>query len=260
MSSQNPRNPRVRRRIAGERRPTRPDELDAATEAADTTEPPGAPAGPERHGPAHTPVRQAEPGPVRAPVAPYGADTTEPAGGTTPSAQETAPREGAGPSWPVIAAIGAVALLLVVAAAVLGLGTWSYPEVREQDKVDAATRTAPATAERAAVAILSYDYKSLDADKKAAERYLTPSFEKKYAKSMKLVDQNAPRLHAKVEAEVKGSGVSHADPDRVNVLVYVNQTTVSTANGGQPQLALNRAMFSMVRQGDRWLVDDITSY
>jgi Mce-associated membrane protein len=63
-----------------------------------------------------------------------------------------------------------------------------------------------------------------------------------------------------VEAEVKGSGVSHADPDRVNVLVYVNQTTVSTANGGQPQLALNRAMFSMVRQGDRWLVDDITSY
>lgn len=241
MSSQNPRNPRVRRRIAGERRPTRPDELDAATEAAGTTEPAGASAGPERHTPAQ-------------------ATTTEPAGGTTPSAQETAPRGGAGPSWPVIAAIGAVALLLVVAAAVLGLGTWSYPEVREQDKVDAATRTAPATAERAAVAILSYDYKSLDADKSAAERYLTPSFEKKYAKSMKLVDQNAPRLHAKVEAEVKGSGVSHADPDRVNVLVYVNQTTVSTANGGQPQLALNRAMFSMVRQGDRWLVDDITSY
>ena len=240
MSSQNPRNPRVRRRIAGERRPTRPDELDAATEAAGTTEPAGASAGPEQHTPAQA--------------------TTEPAGGTTPSAQETAPRGGAGPSWPVIAAIGAVALLLVVAAAVLGLGTWSYPEVREQDKVDAATRTAPATAERAAVAILSYDYKSLDADKSAAERYLTPSFEKKYAKSMKLVDQNAPRLHARVEAEVKGSGVSHADPDRVNVLVYVNQTTVSTANGGQPQLALNRAMFSMVRQGDRWLVDDITSY
>ncbi len=47
---------------------------------------------------------------------------------------------------------------------------------------------------------------------------------------------------------MKASGVSHADPDRVNVLVYVNQTTTSTANGGEPQLALNRVMFSMKRE------------
>ena len=58
---------------------------------------------------------------------------------------------------------------------------------------------------------------------------------------------NAAKVKAKVQAEVKASGVSHADADRVNVLLYVNQTTTSTANGGQPQVALNRVMLSMVR-------------
>jgi Mce-associated membrane protein len=54
--------------------------------------------------------------------------------------------------------------------------------------------------------------------------------------------------------------VAHADADRVNVLLYVNQTTRSTANGGEPQVALNRVQLSMVKQGGTWLVNDITSY
>ena len=70
---------------------------------------------------------------------------------------------------------------------------------------------------------------------------MTPAYKKKYAGTFdKLVRPNAAKVRAKVEAEVKASGVSHADADRVNVLVYVNQTTTSTANGGEPQLALNR--------------------
>jgi Mce-associated membrane protein len=63
-----------------------------------------------------------------------------------------------------------------------------------------------------------------------------------------------------VAAQVKASAVSHADPDRVTVLLYVNQTTVSTANGGEPQVALNRVTFSMQHLDGRWLVDNISSY
>ena len=119
----------------------------------------------------------------------------------------------------------------------------------------------PAAAERASAAILSYDYESLDADEKcrgavhdpgvpqAVRRHLRPS-----------VKPNAAKVKAKVEAEVKASGVAHADADRVNVLLYVNQSTTSTANSGQPQVALNRVQLSMVGQGGTWLVDDITSY
>jgi Mce-associated membrane protein len=74
------------------------------------------------------------------------------------------------------------------------------------------------------------------------------------------VRPNAAKVRAKVEAEVKASGVSHADADRVNVLLYVDQTTTSTADSGEPQVALNRVQLSMVRVDGTWLVDDVTSY
>jgi Mce-associated membrane protein len=160
----------------------------------------------------------------------------------------------------VVAVLGVVTLVLVLLAG-LGLFKWSWSDVRAQDAVDEASRTAPASAERASAAILSYGYTSLDADEKAAERYMTPAYKKKYADTFdRLVKPNATKLKAKVEAEVKASGVAHADADRVNVLLYVNQTTRSTANGGEPQVALNRVQLSMVKQGGTWLVNDITSY
>jgi Mce-associated membrane protein len=167
----------------------------------------------------------------------------------------------AAPPWRVVAALGALALLLVAAAAVLGLLVWNVVDVREQDAVDEASRAAPAAAERASAAILAYSYKSLDADEKAAAGYMTPAYAKKYSDTFdRLVRPNAAKIKATVEAEVKASGVNRAEADRVNVLLYVNQATTSTANSGTPQVALNRVQLSMVRTDGRWLVDDITSY
>jgi len=178
-----------------------------------------------------------------------------------PAPPSGAPGAGRGPGWPLVAALGVLALVLVVAAGVLGLFTWSWSDVRSQDAADEASRAAPAAAERASTAILSYRYTSLDADEKAAERYMTPAYAKKYADTFtRLVKPNAAKLRAKVEAEVKASGVTHADADRVSVLLYVNQTTTSTANSGEPQVALNRVQLSMVKRGGTWLVDDVTSY
>jgi Mce-associated membrane protein len=246
MRSQNPRSPGSRRRIAGERRPVRPEEPGTATDP--TTDPTTDPATERTEAGERTP--SAAPAPVATPRRPR----------RTPRADR--PRgAGAGPSWVVVAVVGAVALVLVVVAAVLGLGVWNVGKVNDQTQVDEATRAAPSAAERAASSILSYGYQSLDADEKAAERYMTPAYKKKYAATFdKLVRPNAAKVRAKVDAEVKASGVSHADPDRVNVLVYVNQTTTSTANGGEPQQALNRVMFSMKRDGGSWRVDNITSY
>lgn len=181
------------------------------------------------------------------------AAAAEPAAGTEPGS--------GGPSTLVLGGLGALALVLVVVAAVLGLVTWSLPDVRHQDQVDEAQQSAPAAAERAAATILSYDYTSLDTDEKSAERYMTPAYAKQYATTFdKLVRPNASHLHAKVQADVRASGVTHADPDRAAVLLFVNQTTTSTANEGQPQRALNRVQMSMVKQGGTWLVDNITSY
>ena len=50
-----------------------------------------------------------------------------------------------------------------------------------------------------------------------------------------------------------------ATDDTARVLLFVDQATVSRANQ-RPQVALNRVEMSMVREGDRWLVSDISSY
>jgi Mce-associated membrane protein len=255
MSANQPRTPQPRRRIAGERRPPR---AGLAPDGSTATEEPFEADAHSTRGSAleATIVRGEQVPPADAPAS---VPAVAPAGG--PDAGGPSAPGGSGPSWLVLTVLGVLALALVATAVVLGLVTWSYREVRHDDAVDQASRTAPAAAERAASTILSYSYTSLSADEKAAARLMTPAYRAKYTKSFtKLVEPNAPKLHAKVTAEVKASGVSHADPDRVDVLVYVNQTTVSTANGGEPQVALNRAMFKMKKVGGDWLVDDITSY
>jgi Mce-associated membrane protein len=241
MSGQSPRSSGPRRRIAGERRPAR----------ADVPAPPTSPSPRELRRTARR-DRSAEAA---------GPGSTEVPAPTVSKRRSRPVREGSGPSWLVVALVGVLALVLVALAVVLGTSVWSYGSVRHQDQVDESSRTAPSAAERAAATILSYDYKSLDADEKAAERYMAPAYAKKYAATFdKLVRPNAPKLRAHVVAKVKASGVSHADADRVDVLVYVNQTTTSTANSGTPQVALNRALFSMVRSHGGWLVTNITSY
>jgi Mce-associated membrane protein len=232
MSSQSPRSPGSRRRIAGERRPARQQP---------TAPPP--PAEP----------REARDTEARA------TKTRGPAPPAPPKERSTAVRRDA-PAWRWIAILGVVVIVLLAVTAYLGLVKWDIRDVRQADRVDQASRTAPSVAERAAATILSYNYKSIAADQKAAERYMTPKFRKEYDKSMKLVAANAPKLRAKVDAEVKASGVANADADRADVLVYVDQNTVSTANGGEPQLALNRALFRMKKVDGTWLVDDIKSY
>ncbi len=188
-----------------------------------------------------------EPGP--SPAAPGNADGESPR-----------PRRAGPPLWAMVAA-GVLALVLVAAAAWLGLRTFDVREVRRSSAVADARTASTATAERAAAVILSYDYKTLDADEKAAERYMTAGYAKKYAKTFdKLVRGNATDLHAHVEATVRASGVVTADPDRADVLLFVDQSTLSKANDGQKQTALNRVEMKMVEQDGRWLVNDITSY
>ena len=161
----------------------------------------------------------------------------------------------------VLALLAAAAVALVVVVAVLGLQTWKLGSVQGQAGITAAQEAAPAAAERAAAAILSYGYQSLDADEKAAEKLMTAKYQKQYAATFdRLVKPNATKIKATVEADVRSSGVVRAEADRATVLLFVNQTTKSTANNGQPQQALNRVQLTMVRENGTWLVDGITSY
>lgn len=173
---------------------------------------------------------------------------------------EPAPAKQSGRSVPVavLAVLGLLAAVVIGGAAYLG-----FEAKRAADYQEALDR-APAAAERAAVAVLSYDHESLEADRDAAAKFLTSGYRSDYLDTFELVQQNAPELKAKVEAQVLASSAmvqtGERSPNRVPVLLFVNQTTVNAARSEEPAVALNRVRFDMVKVDGTWLVDGISSY
>lgn len=244
MSTPGPTNPR-RRRIAGERRGRTDETLPASV--------PPAP-----HSESDASLSQ----PALAP--PAGPEDTEAAVGAADLAGSEPVSLGGrvGPwlSIPALVALGVVTAAAVVVASVLGLVTWNVRAVAQADAVSAAEPVAVSTAERAAPVILGYDYRKMDADKLAAQGWMTADFATKYGDTIdSVVSANAVSLHAVVTATAQAAAVVSATPARAKVLVFVDQITKSDANK-KPQTALNRVAFDMVLVDGSWLVSDITSY
>ncbi len=162
------------------------------------------------------------------------------------------------------AALLTLLLALLTVAALVTAGYLGL-QVRDNARVADARDDAPAAAERAAKAVLAYDYRQLPADRKRASAYLTPGFRKEYLQNFTLLEKQkdgtpgaAVQTKTVVTAAVLGSGVMDADVDAARVLVYVNQT--STRPDRDPQIFQNRVALTMQKDGNRWLVDDLKSY
>jgi Mce-associated membrane protein len=131
--------------------------------------------------------------------------------------------------------------------------------VRGESRSEQARTDALAAAETDAVDILSYDYRHLDRDFARARRTLTGSFANDYAKTTNtVVRPTATQVHAVVKAEVAASSVVRASQNRVEVLLFVNQTTSSTRVDG-PKVDLNRVRFTLDRVGGEWRVSKVVA-
>ena len=175
----------------------------------------------------------------------------------------------AGPATPVepasrqsVLLVAGLALLLVLALVLAG---YYGLQLRKDTRVADAREQAPAAAERAAKAVLSYDYTRLDADEQRAKGFLTPSYSKEFERTFGLLKEQedgspgaAVQTKAQVSASVVGSGVVDAEDGVVRVLLYVNQ--VSRKAGADPQVFQNRVTLTMEKNGEKWLVDDLKSY
>ena len=82
------------------------------------------------------------------------------------------------PAW----LLAGVAVLTAVAVAACA---WVVTTRPSDAAVRESTRAAQSAAERAIGPILSYDYRRLDQDQKAAESYMTSSYRKKYAPALR---------------------------------------------------------------------------
>lgn len=269
MSNQQPGPASRRRRIAGERRAATitPEVTRAGTSGAPgSTSPAGtspASAPPSAGGAAREDV--ASPGRVSllkrrgSSATPAPVTTTAP---TTSPAGRRGGRAATGGRRLVLGLAGLLVVLLIYTGLML-LGLLGTVGVADLDRAEAeasAGRAAQSSAERAAEAVLAYDYTSLEEDRDAATRFMTEEYAADYVGTFDTaVVEVATEAKAQVTVEVQGSAVMTAGVDRARILLFVDQATVSK-DSAEPRLALNRVEFQMVKQGDSWVVDDILSF
>lgn len=175
-----------------------------------------------------------------------GTDAPPQDGASTGGASSTG---GAGvPGW-LVAGLGVLAAVLVAAAA----WTWTRADGGEGST---AARDAQVAAERAVVPVLSYDFRHLDEDQRAAQALMTGSYRQEYDKLFAVLRENAPQTRTAVSAEVVASGIVRATDDRVQVLVFVDRPTTNKLDA-EPVVYKDQVTLSMQRVDGEWLVDDL---
>lgn len=184
--------------------------------------------------------------------------TDEPTEPAVPKPDKPA-RAGSRPR-PLGAVLAVLVVLGVAATATLG---WKY---RETERTAQASTAALAAAQKAAPAILSYDYRHLDRDFAAARSHLTGPFLDQYGKTTStVVAPTAEKYSGVVQATVAkppggdaspAASVVSASPDKVVVLLFMNQITTST-QVSTPRLDLNRVRMTLVRGPQGWKVSGV---
>ncbi len=107
--------------------------------------------------------------------------------------------------------------------------------------------------------VLSYDWKTLDADIKASEAVLAPSFRGEYTKAMAGVKDQTVKNQVKLTASAVATSIVSASENKVVALVFVNQVT--TAKGTENQrLDQNRVLVTLTRDGGEWRVSKMDAF
>ncbi|MFC4013298.1 hypothetical protein ACFOY2_39145 [Nonomuraea purpurea] len=150
--------------------------------------------------------------------------------------------------------------VLVVVGAVLVPTMWF--DLRNLRDADVARVQALAAAKEAAPDLLSYDYRTVEEDLARAGRHTTGELTKHYEELTTSLASRAKAQKIVQTVAVAGAGIERAEPDRVEVLLFVNTGTVKEIPGKaepQQQFTQNRARFVMVWQDERWLVADLST-
>lgn len=249
MSSSQPPQPPRRRRIAGESKPAPPAPAKPAARRKPAKAAKPAPAAE----PAKTVAKPAKPAlPKRKP-----APAVEPAtavAATSPAEPEESSRR---PSLSLLGLV-AVAVAAVVFGVVFGIRGWN--DWQDSHGIVEAHGKAASTASSAAETIFSYEYDKLDDHMDDAKATMTSSFAKKFESISPALNDLAPQRKIQVKARTQAAAAvdcgSTCDPDRTEVLVFIDQARLADGSK-QPTVFANRITMSMVKHDGHWLVDDI---
>jgi Mce-associated membrane protein len=146
-------------------------------------------------------------------------------------------------------------VLLVLGFLVLAFFQWRA--TREITESEDAARVVRASVADKVEALLSYDYKTFDDDLAAAQKGMTSDFQDEYDPTVAEIRDRALAQKRSQQADVAAVAVVSKEPDEVTVLVFVD-TTSSRAGHAKQKVMQNRVTVTMVKQGDTWLIDELS--
>ena len=151
----------------------------------------------------------------------------------------------------------AVLLVLLLAATVAVVLLWRQnDDLSRSQELASAERTATREASRIAVSMTSYDYRTVDKDFAWIDEDGTSKFQDTFSESTKPIRQLITRTRATATGKVSDAAGTAEDADHVEVLLFVDQV-LRRAGDEKSSVDSNRVVMQMVRQGSRWLVDDV---
>ncbi len=169
----------------------------------------------------------------------------------------TAPRSEPAKAQPRVIPAWLLAGLGVLAAVLVGLCVWQAGEPTDAD-IEDSTREALLAAGPAAEALLSYDYRDLEATRVAAEGVITENYlDETYEPFFEeVVSNNAVETKSIVKTETVEAAVVRSGVDRVQVFVLIDRPTTNAASA-EPVVYRDSATLTLEREGDEWLVDAV---
>ncbi|MGQ0576197.1 MAG: hypothetical protein ACT4RN_18630 [Pseudonocardia sp.] len=146
--------------------------------------------------------------------------------------------------------------LVLAAVAVLGIVGWYWLDTTGRERDTAAALDAARTR---TAAVLSYTSATLDAEVDANRGQVTGRFAAELdGLARQLILPGTPEEAATTSTEVVRAAVLSVDPGSVDVLLYLDQTTVFRARP-EPVRAATQVVVTMTRVDGQWLVAELRS-
>ena len=159
----------------------------------------------------------------------------------------------------------ALVVVCLVLCGVAGVAWWRSEHPDEGAAPDGAiTSTEARDAGMQAAAqltekVLSYDWKTLDADSKASQAVLAPSFRSEYSKTMDGVKAEAVKNQVKLEAKAEATSIVSATENKVVALVFLNQVTTAKGTANR-RIDSSRVLVTLTRSGGDWRISKLKAF
>jgi Mce-associated membrane protein len=177
--------------------------------------------------------------------------TTKPPHIAAPAAAATSPAAGRR-RW--------LAPLAALVASLAVLGVLAGVSLRDPGAQARAERAAASQARVSIQQMLSYNYKTIDAQAAQIETLLTGRFKADFTSAMdKDIKPLAVKNQTVVQAKVSDVGVMSSTATTVKVLAFVNQAKVG-ADQKDPAVDQNRVIATLTKVGDRWLISKVEAF